>query len=203
MVTFHPAECHGPKGSCSPSCAGIEAQVHRAVGIEAGEMPARHTVDRCEMPAMANHSTAVARDVANLPQTKDRVRCDHPGKAGIQRPIRIEPNEGAFPAGPGARDEHLAIRLNANLMNDGVGARHNVLRIEARIEAAVRVEPSQIRAGDAVDVRESAADPDLAVLLHGDVFNTQIEIAFEAAVEGAIHAASGLIRTMRGCGWAL
>ena len=135
----------------------VKAQVHRAIGIQAGDVRPRGPVDGREVAAddrLAVRLNRDGEDVAVGPQTHLEPR--------IQRAVVIEPGDiiarHGIEGGEPAADQQFAVWTDERLrgrIDRVVRAR---ARVEGRVHGAVERHPGQEIMAHVVEVRERAAE---------------------------------------------
>jgi len=165
-----------------------ERGVVGAVGVEAGDAVQAGGGDRvgreeaAEQDLAGNGVEGEARDgvVHALGRAGE--------KGGIEGAVGIEPADAiggaAVVGGEGSADDELAV---GGLADDGEDrAAGSAAGVEGGIEAAVGIEAGEVVAGDAVDPLEEAADDDLAVGLHEDGVDGEVDRGRERGIERAV-----------------
>ena len=141
-------------------CAGIEVFIHASVRVQAHHVAARLAVDGGEQPY---HQHFAVRLQCNPPRGECAAHLRI--EAAIDCAICVQPHdllvELSAHVCERAPRQNLAVGLNDQLRYSMVWS-----GVERRVHRAIRVQPRNAGNGQPADVREVAADQDLAVRLH-------------------------------------
>ena len=136
--------------------AGIKRFVHRAVGVEPGDVIARDGIDEREIAGQHN-AAAIDHERADR-----RVRTRAGSEGGVHRAIHIQARDEvqavAIDHGERAADDRLPVALQRDREHDVVRAQAG---IKGHVERAVVVQARNVGAGDSLHAIKLAADDDL------------------------------------------